>query len=101
VKRGYVSHAHYDISSVHKLFAHVFGKPYRNQQIANAALPLDIFTSTPDYTPFEYKPRTYSDLSCNPNGTIGAAAAAQWDFTEPDNQPGLDEQVRETLRAEP
>jgi len=101
VKRGYVSHAHYDMSSIHKLFAQVFGKPYRNQQIANAALPLDIFTSTPDYTPFEYEPRSYPDLSCNPKGTAGAAAAAKWDFTEPDNQPGLDEQVRETLRAEP
>ena len=100
VKRGYVSHAHYDMSSIHKLFAHVFGKPYRNQQIANAALPLDMFTSTPDYTPFDYIPRTYSDLSCNPSGTVGAATAAKWDFTEPDDQPGLDQQVRETLRAQ-
>ena len=30
VKRGYVSHGHYDVASVHKLIAHIFGKPYRN-----------------------------------------------------------------------
>src|SRR5579859_4160279 len=52
VKRGYVSHGHYDVSSLHKLIAHIFGKPYRNQEIADAGLPLDMFTSTPDYTPF-------------------------------------------------
>ena len=54
VKRGYVSHGHYDVASLHKLFAHVLGKPYRNASIANAALPLDLFTSTPDYTPYTY-----------------------------------------------
>jgi hypothetical protein len=99
VKRGYVSHAHYDISSIHKLFAHIFGKPYWSQTIANAPLPLDLFTSTPDYTPFAYLPRKYSDLSCNPTGTTGAQAAEQWDFSQPDNQPGLDEQVRDYMRA--
>ena len=31
VKHGYVSHGHYDVSSMHRLFAHVFGKPYRER----------------------------------------------------------------------
>ena len=30
VKRGYVSHGHYDMASVYKLVAHVFGIPYNN-----------------------------------------------------------------------
>ncbi len=101
VKRGYVSHGHYDVASIHKLFAHLFGKPYRNATIANAALPLDLFTSTPDYTPFTSKPRGYHDLSCNPMGTKGAKAAERWDFSEPDNQPGLGEQMWEALRSLP
>ncbi len=101
VKRGYVSPAHYDIASIHKLFAHVFGKPYRNSTIADAPLPLDLFTSTPDYTPYQYIPRAYQDLSCNGSGTTGSKAAEGWDFTEPDNQPGLSQQVWESLRALP
>jgi len=99
IKRGYVSHAHYSTPSIHKLFAHIFGKPYRNQTIANAPLPLDIFTSTPDYTPYTLVPRKYQDISCNPKGTIGAQHAQGWDFSMPDNQPGLDRQVREYLRS--
>ena len=31
VKRGYVSHGHYDVASLHKLFANIFGKPYRER----------------------------------------------------------------------
>jgi hypothetical protein len=100
VKHGYVSHAHYDIASLHKVLAHVFGKPYRNREIADAALPLDMFTSTPDYTPFDYVPRTYGDLSCNPMGTMAAKRAEEWDFSEPDEQPGLGEQIREYLHDE-
>jgi hypothetical protein len=99
IKRGYVSHAHYDMASVHKLFAHVFGKPYANEVIANAPLPLDLFTSTPDYTPYNYIPRKVTDISCNPMHGKGAEKAARWDFSLPDNQPGLSEQVEEALRG--
>jgi hypothetical protein len=101
VKRGYVSPAHYDIASIHKLITHIYGKPYRNSTIADAPLPLDLFTSTPDYTPYTYIPRAIQDLSCNPSGTVGSKAAEAWDFTEPDDQPGLSKQVWESLRALP
>ncbi|MGH7282153.1 MAG: hypothetical protein ACRELY_11555, partial [Polyangiaceae bacterium] len=101
IKRNYVSHAHYHLSSIHKLISDIYGKPYRDDTIANAPLPLDIFTSTPDYTPFEYVPRVYSDLSCNSASTTGAIEAASWDFSEPDNQPGLDRQVWDALHALP
>jgi sugar lactone lactonase YvrE len=100
VKRGYVSHGHYDVASVHKLLANLYGKPYRNAEIASAGLPLDVFTSTPDYTPYEYIPRTYTDGSCNPPSTTGARRAERWDFSHPDEQPGLGEQLREYLQAQ-
>jgi hypothetical protein len=99
VKRGYVSHGHYDLASLHKLFLHVFGKAYPNEIVANAPLPLDIFTSTPDYSPYDYLPRVFGDISCNPMHGKGADKAARWDFSLPDDQPGLSEQVAEALRA--
>jgi hypothetical protein len=101
IKRNYVSHGHYHLSSIHKLISDIFGKPYRNDTIANSPLPLDMFTSTPDYTPFTYVPRQWPDLSCNPGGTSGSMAASHWDFSEPDNQPGLDRQVWDALHALP
>lgn len=94
VKRGYVTRTHFDVASLHKLFAHILGLPYNNPTIADAALPFDLFTSTPDFTPYEYAPRAWTDIGCNPAGTQGAKEAAQlgWDFSEPDEQPGLAEQ---------
>ena len=35
VKRHAMSRGHYDIASVHKLIAHVYGEPYRNAVIAS------------------------------------------------------------------
>jgi phospholipase C len=97
LKRAYVSHANVDISSVHKLIAHVFGLPYPNVEVANAALPLDMFSSTPDYTPYTYAKRTYP-LTCATSAT-GAEQrlTASWAFDDPDAQPGLDAQVARWL----
>ena len=67
VKRGYVSSGHYDMASVHKLMLTILGVPYPNEEIASAPLPYDAFTSTPDYTPYDYEPRSY-DKACNPGG---------------------------------
>lgn len=97
IKRGYVAKSHVDVSSIAKLLAHVFAKPYPSQVVADAALPLDAFTSTPDYTPYTYTPRTTA-TSCNPSGTKDAEIAAGWSFDDPDDQPGLSEQVRAHMR---
>ena len=100
VKRGYVSKTHVDVSSVHKLFAHLLGVPYPNDVVAHAALPLDLFTSTPDFTPWSYSPRVVP-TTC----ATGASKAEQkltdsWDFRRVDAQPGLDGQVMRWLRGE-
>jgi hypothetical protein len=94
VKRGYVSKGHYDISSVHKLFAHIYGIAYPNEIVARAALPLDAFTSTPDYTPFAHRQRSIQ-LACNSRNTPEAteAAMSHWDFSEPDQAPGISKQI--------
>lgn len=98
VKRGYVSKTHSDVSSVHKLFSHLLGIPYPSAIVAHAALPLDVFTSTPDYTPFTYAPRPIP-----PTCTTAATKAEEtltktWDFERIDEQPGLDAQIARWLR---
>jgi len=101
IKRGYVSKGHYDTSSIHKLIAHIFGKPYLNEEVARASLPFDAFTSTPDYTPFDRIPRT-APLTCNPGGTKAAteAASAGWDLSQPDQAPGIARQLWEHFHPE-
>jgi hypothetical protein len=100
LKRGYVSHAHVDVSAVHKLIAHLFALPYPNVEVQNAALPLDMFTSTPDYTPYTYEKRTYQ-AACGTAGTMAEQRlTASWDFDDPDAQPGLDAQVMRWLRGQ-
>jgi hypothetical protein len=100
VKRGYVSHGHYDMASVYKLVAHIFGVPYHNDMIRNAMLPFDAFTSTPDYTPFTYLPRKVT-APCNASNTKHAQKAEQWDFDDLDDQPGLSQQIMEMMREPP
>ncbi|MGZ3417290.1 MAG: bifunctional YncE family protein/alkaline phosphatase family protein [Polyangiales bacterium] len=98
IKRNYVSKTHIDTASLHKLFAHIFGKSYPNEIVARAALPLDAFTSTPDYTPYDHLARTQA-IGCNMAGTKSATTAAMsgWDFSEPDQAPGIGKQIWELM----
>jgi hypothetical protein len=101
VKRGYVSKTHIDVSALHKLFAHIFGIPYENAIVAGAGLPLDLFSSTPDYTPYTYAPREWP-LTCGKEATLAETKlTASWSFDEEDRQPGLDAQLWRLLRGEP
>ncbi len=99
IKRGYVSKAHIDVASLHKLFAHVLGLPYPNVVVKNAALPLDMFTSTPDYTPYTYAPRAWP-LACGAAATRSERTLTDsWDFRYVDEQPGLGDQVMRWMRG--
>jgi DNA-binding beta-propeller fold protein YncE len=97
VKRGYVSHGHYDMASVYKLVAHVFGIPYHNDNIRNAMVPFDAFTSTPDYTPWTHLSRKIA-APCNKTGGKHAKEAERWDFDDLDDQPGLSQHLMEMMR---
>jgi len=63
-----------------------------------------MFTSTPDYTPFTYTPRTWP-LACG--GGTGmditgeSALTSLWDFSREDAQPGLDAQVTRWMHGHP
>ena len=100
VRRGHVSRTHMDVSSIHKLLAHVYGIPYPNAIVAGAALPLDLFASTPDYTPFDHIPRPWP-LSCGVDATLAERTlSASWDFDDVDEQPGLEAQLWRWMRGE-
>ncbi len=102
VKKGYVSHTHMDVAGLHKMFAHILGVPYSNAISEHAAIPYDMFTSTPDFTPWNYQKRQWP-LEC------GAKAATKpellltesWELQEVDENPALDRQVVRALRNEP
>jgi len=98
VRRKYTSHGHYDMASIYKLVAHIFGLPYNNEAMRSALLPIDAFTSTPDYAPFTYFSRTVT-APCNASNTKEAKEAEAWDLSEPDEQPGLSEQVERMMRT--
>jgi hypothetical protein len=99
VKRGYVSKTLIDISSMHKIIAHVLGLPYPNVIVQNAGLPLDMFTSTPDYTPFDHLPRSWP-LACGGQASaMESKMADSWDVSDVDRSPGLDAQVGRWMRG--
>jgi len=97
IRRRYVSHGHYDMASVYKLIAHIYGIPYNNEAMKTALLPADAFTSTPDYTPYTYLPREV-DAPCNKEETAEAEEAKGWDFEDIDDQPGLSQQIMRMLK---
>ena len=52
-KKNYVGHQHYSFGSIFKTFWHVLGIPYLNQYDATATDMSDLFTNTPDYSPYQ------------------------------------------------
>ena len=99
VKRGYVSHGHYDVASLHKLFAHIFGKPYPNVEVAKRRAAARHLHVDAGLHAVRLRPAHYTDGSCNPKGTQGRASRRRWDFSQPDEQPGLGEQIEEYMRG--
>jgi hypothetical protein len=97
VKRGYVSKTHTDTSSLHKLFAHLLGVPYENALVANASLPLDMFTSTPDYAPYTYQPRKWP-LECGTTQMMMSVKQGEVEARDIDDDPGVDVAVSQWMR---
>jgi hypothetical protein len=51
-KRDYVSRTHYSFGSIFKTFWNILGLPYLNQYDAGSSDLSDMFTSAPDFTPY-------------------------------------------------
>jgi DNA-binding beta-propeller fold protein YncE len=63
VKRNYVGHQHYSFGSIFKSFWNILDMPYLNQYDAGATDLSDLFTSTPNYKPYnalEVDPKVFN-----------------------------------------
>jgi hypothetical protein len=88
------------MSSLHKIIAHLFSLPYPNLQVAHAALPFDMFSATPDYTPFDHEARRWPLERGGPVTAAEQRLTASWDMREADAQPGLEAQLDRWLHGQ-
>lgn len=101
VKRNYVSKTHIDVASLHKIFAHVFGIPYPNVQVARAPIPWDAFTSTPDYRPWDRKKREHPVRCGDMAPKSEHLMTESFDLDRIDESPGLMRQIERWLKGRP
>jgi DNA-binding beta-propeller fold protein YncE len=80
VKHEYVSKAHASLSSIFKTVDLLLGIPPLNQYDLAASDLSDIFTSKPDFTPYDFVPVEYEGT---PNA-MWTALSASVDFSSPD-----------------
>lgn len=98
VRAGYTSHVHYDESSLHHTIELILGMAPHNQHVASAAPMYDAFSGTPDYRPFEYIPRRECEQRNAARGPFTRQSEA-YDWSLPDNQPGLSRMLWRMLRG--
>lgn len=55
VRKGYVSHTHANFGSILKMMYNILGVPYVNQYDVTASLVSDMFTTTPDFNPYDFE----------------------------------------------
>lgn len=92
-RRGYVSHVHTSYAAVFATIERILGVPPLGRPDAAAAPLYDMFTNTPDFTPYEAVERTYP-YEINPEEVVGADASRRMDFRGPDRNEHLGELVR-------
>jgi DNA-binding beta-propeller fold protein YncE len=80
VKKEYVSKTHLSLASVFKTVNLILGTPPLNQYDAAATDLRDLFTSTPDFTPYNFQQIQYAQL-VNP---LWLALTKDIDFSRPD-----------------
>ena len=56
IRKDHVSHTHTSFGSIFKTFWNILGIPYLNQYDAAASDLADMFTETPDFTPYQAVP---------------------------------------------
>jgi YVTN family beta-propeller protein len=88
-RRG-VSSVHYSESSIWRTIQLIFGVQAPLNRAWEMAAPLyDMFTSTPDYTPYVHTPRRWPEEVNPDNGSRMAIISESYDWRLPDDQPGL------------
>lgn len=79
VRRGYISSVHYSEANIFATIGHILGMPPLSAADEVAQPMYDIFTTAPDYTPFDHTPRVYP-VEMNPPATVAAhySKAENW-----------------------
>jgi DNA-binding beta-propeller fold protein YncE len=86
VKAGYTSHVHYDVPAMYKTITLLLKMPPINLRDANAAAFYDMFSTTPDLTPYTYLPRRIMP-ELNPADAPLGEESSRIDFSRPDQAP--------------
>jgi len=81
VKREHVAKTHYSLASVFKTVNLIFGLPPLNQYDAAATDLREIFTNTPDFTPYRFQQIQYAKGASR----TWIEMTAQIDFSRPDS----------------
>ena len=87
-KRDFVSKVHLSFGSIFKTFWNILGLPYLNQYDAGATDLSDMFTNTPDFTPYDALP--VDPRMFNPQKAYDPLDE-EFDWTALAEAPGLDD----------
>jgi len=87
-RRDYVSHVHSSYLSVFATIERILGVPPVGRPDASAAPLYDMFTTEPDFTPYEAREREVPE-AVNPTDGMGVTMSARMDFRSPDRNPEL------------
>jgi YVTN family beta-propeller protein len=86
VRRHYVSHTRFDMASMHRTMELILGLPPMSQ-FDQMAIPMrELFTDTPDLTPYTSVPVSFP-MTLTRAGAPGADISAQQDWSRPDRVP--------------
>lgn len=85
---GYVSHTQASFLSIFATMERILGLPPMGRPDAGAAPLYDLFTQTPDNTPYDVLPRSYP-VELAYKGMPGTEQTARMDFRGPDRNPEL------------
>lgn len=90
VKHGAVSSVHTSFPSLFRTFELILGLPPMNRYDALATPMWDVFTNTPDLTPYDAIPRRIPEAT-NAPGAPGQGYSDRMDFSGPDRNPELED----------
>lgn len=88
-RRGYVSHVNASFPALMSTVLRVLGVPPMGRPDAAAPPMYDMFTATPDTTPWSYIPRRVPEEKILDIRTPGAEASMRMDFRGPDRNPEM------------
>lgn len=101
VRRGHVSSVHYSEASMFRTIQLILGIDEPHNRSWELATPMfDAFTSTPDYTPYDLVDRRWPEETNPFDDSLIAEISASYDWSQPDEQPGLSRLLWRYFRGE-